>query len=119
LRFTLFTLDGEVVQVSLEGAICGRNEVEIEVTKHMDTRVVVGRLQVLSTYYRYHAYRPSRGSGPVLRYDCAHDHLHYHRFDSAGIQVRHDTLAFADMPRLDAVVREAVDLVREWDGASG
>jgi hypothetical protein len=115
LAFTLFTLHGAVRQVSLEGVICCSNDVDIEVTKYMDTRMSGRRLQVLSTYYRYHAYRPLKGGGPVLRYDCAHDHLHYHRFDPAGTQVRYDSLAFADMPRLDSVVREAVDLVRAWD----
>lgn len=118
LTFTKLTApDGSVRQVKLEGIVFCPEGVAVEVTKYMETRYVEGRLQVISTYYRYHAWRPGRSGEPLIRYDQAHDsdHPHYHRFDSAGEPLRYDDLTLETMPRLDAVVREAVDLARERD----
>ena len=83
----------------------------------MDVRVVDERLEVVSTYYRYHAWRPGRQGEPLIRYDQGHGDLqpHYHRFDNHGELLRYDELTFEEMPRLDAVIREAVDLARERD----
>ena len=118
LKFTrLTTVDGLVNQVVLEGVIYCSDGVAVEVAKFMDVRYVGGELQVLSTYYRYHAWRPGRSGEPLIRYDQGHEdpQPHYHRFDSEGGLVRYDELSFEAMPRLDAVVREAVDLARERD----
>lgn len=121
LSFTrLRGADGAVNQVLLEGVIYCACDVAIEVTKFMDADVSDGRLRVISTYYKYHAWRPGRSGESLIRYDQAHDarHPHYHRFDPKGHMVSYADLSLEQMPRLDAVVREAVDLAREWDGDS-
>jgi hypothetical protein len=113
----IIAADGSVAQVVLEGVIRCSDDVAIDVTKFMDVRRVDGRLEVISTYYRYQAWRPGRNGEPLLRYDQAHDSAqpHYHRFSETGALVRYDDLTLDSMPRLDAVVREAVDLARERD----
>lgn len=119
LRFTTYEQPGgRIVQVSLDGAIACADGVILMVTKYMDVRYSGQTPEVLSTYYRYHAMRAESGL-PVIRYDCGHDHLHYHRFGPDGREVRRDPLDLERMPRLDAVVREAVDLVRSWEQPAG
>lgn len=120
LNFTLLLGgDGAIAQVELRGVVHCSDAVSVDVTKFMDTRYVSGRLEVISTYYRYHAWRPGRDGEPLIRYDQGHDdpHPHYHRFDHRGELIRYDDLTFDTMPRLDAVIREAVDLARERDSA--
>jgi hypothetical protein len=119
LQFTKYERpDGRIEQVSLEASISCAAGVVLLVTKYMDVRYTDKTPEVLSTYYRYHAQRAATGQ-PVIRYDCGHEHLHYHRFDEDGHEIRRDPLPLQDMPRLDAVIREAVDLARSWDAPAG
>ncbi len=108
-------------EVLLEGFIYCADDVVIDVTKFMDARYANGRLEVISTYYRYHAWRPRRGGAALIRYDQGDGDTtqpHYHRFSRDGDLIRYDKLSLDGMPRLDAIVREAVDLAREWDSDS-
>lgn len=116
LAFRQITERGMVIQVALEGTITATDDVLLEVTKFMDTRENFGRLEVISTYYRYHALRPGRAGEPLLRYDQSHGFPHYHRFTRDGGTELYEVLTLDQMPRLDAVVREAEALARERDG---
>lgn len=106
--------DGRILQVRLEGSIECAPPVVVEVTKWMDVRYVSGVPEVLSTYYRYHAWRRDRRSRPVLRCDCAHGDAHIHRFDRFGGE-EHQSITLDEVPRLDDFVYEAVDISRGWD----
>lgn len=107
---------GRVIQITLEGVIRCASGVAIEITKHMDVRDDGdGELSVLSTYYRYHAWRPRQGGHSLIRYDQAHGQAHCHRFAANGEPDRHVMLTLDTMPRLDEVIREAVDIARAWD----
>ena len=120
LEFTILRgRNGRIDQVRLDGNVFCSDGVAVEVTKFMDTRELEGRLEVLSTYYRYHAWRPRHGGQSLIRYDQSHGYPHYHRFDRDGNTERHDELTLDTMPRLDAVIREAVELSRAWDAESG
>jgi Family of unknown function (DUF6516) len=120
LSFTrVVAADGRTIQILLEGMVYCSDGVAVDVTRYMDVRGATGLIEVISTYYRYHAWRPGRTGESLIRYDQAHDadHPHYHRFDRDGALVRYDDLTLEAMPRLDAVIREAVDLAREWDAS--
>ena len=74
-------------EVLLEGFIYCAGDVVIDVTKFMDARYANGRLEVISTYYRYHAWRPRRGGAALIRYDQGDGDTtqpHYHRFSRDG-----------------------------------
>lgn len=115
---TLIAASGAVEQVRLDGYLRCAGGVMLEVTKFMDTRHAADALEVLTTYYRYHAWRPGRDGELLLRYDQSHGRPHYHRFGRLGGVERYGELTLDTMPRLDAVVREAVELSRAWDKES-
>lgn len=106
---------GRPVQVRLDGVIHGAGGVAVEVTKFMDVRVDGPRIDVITTYYRYHAWRPGAPGESIVRYDQAHGVPHCHRFRRDGKVAEVVTLTLDAMPRLDEVVREAVDTARTWD----
>ena len=104
-------LAGTVVKVKLDGDIrCGVG-VRVRVLKWMDVRTgAAGRLEVLSTFYQYHAWQPARGrtrEQSLIRCDQAHGEPHRHRFDASGRAMACEELTIDTFPRLDAFVREA------------
>lgn len=108
--------DRSVKQVLLSGTVHCSNAVDIDVTKYMTARYEDGQLEVISTYYRYHAWRATPGSEPLVRYDPYQTgEPHYHRFGPDGEPLIYEVLTLDAMPRLDAVIREAVDLARAYD----
>lgn len=117
LTFTLsFDPTGQVVKVKLEGqAVCAYGA-RVRVLKWMDVRPRGDdRIEVLSTFYQYHAWRPARGrqrEQALLRCDQSHGEPHRHRFDSVGRQMGCEPLTLDTMPRLDAFIREA------WEAAA-
>lgn len=116
LVFTLLrSASGYVEQVRLDGIIHCADGVALDVTKFMDVRYESGRMEVISTYYRYHAWRPGASGESVVRYDQAHGQPHCHRFERDGRMSLQTQLTLDEMPRLDEVVREAVAIARGWD----
>lgn len=109
--------EGHIEQVRLDGVIHCSDGIAVEVTKFMDARQNGRRIEVISTYYRYHAWRPGGEGEFVLRYDQAHGEPHCHRFspDGEGLTA---SLTLDAMPRLDEVIRDAVDTVRAWAAGS-
>jgi len=107
---------GSIVQVRLSGLVTCYGGASIKVLKWMDTRPEDGGgIEVISVYYQYQAWQPAtfgRREQSLVRYDQAHGgRPHRHQFDARGQQLSHEPLTFDTMPRLDAVIREAVDLV--------
>lgn len=105
---------GNVVKVKLEGELrCGLG-VHIRVLKWMDARAIAGgRMEVVSTFYQYHAWQPARGrtrEQALIRCDQAHGEPHRHRFDAEGRAMGCEPLTMETFPRLDAFVREAWEL---------
>lgn len=120
LRFTeTVGAGGEALKIRLSGQIeCARG-VSVRVLKWMDVRRDArARLEVISRYYQYHAWRPARGrrrEQALVRYDQAHGGLHRHVFDTAGHEVRSEPMDLDSIPRLDAFIREAVEIASEID----
>jgi hypothetical protein len=105
---------GRVLEVRLEGRLRCANDVQLDVTKVMDARQGASGPEVITTYYRYHAHRGQDGT-PVVRYDQAHGGPHCHRYARDGSESAYFILTLDEMPRLDEVVREAVEIARRWD----
>ena len=112
LRFErLLAPNGDLEQMLLTGVVHCLSDVDVAVTKHMAVRWRERRLEVVSVHYRYHAWRVSNQLA-LIRYDHQQTvEPHYHRFGPDGEPVDFEVR----MPRLDAVIREAVDLARHYD----
>ena len=119
LVFTEVAEGRKLRQVHLEGEIVCALGVRVRVSKWLDVRQATDGVEVLSTFYQYHAWRPRAGrrrEQPLIRYDQAHEALHRHRFEPTGASLPPQALSLEAMPRLDAVVREAVEIAVHWGG---
>lgn len=113
--FEVFDTGRILRKVRLEGHVQCANDVQVRVLKWMDTRRGVREeIEVLTTFYQYHAWRPGhegRREQSLVRYDQAHgDSPHRHVFDSVGDEVGTEQITLDSMPRLDSVIREALAL---------
>lgn len=95
----------------------GRLECAHRVVLRIDTWLEVrrGRRNVVEVRTRsqsYHAWQRAAGDSrprDLLRYDDSHEgRLHRHFFDSSGDETDCQPIRREEMPRLDAVIREAL-----------
>ena len=101
---------GELVRVNLTGIVHCRGDVTVEVSKWLAVqRGSRNRVEVKTEFYLYHAHHEVSGARVALfRYDNAHGELHRHWFDQAGRETHVEDIPLETMPRMDAVLREAV-----------
>ena len=114
VAFEFFKFEGELVMV-MDGEICCRRGVILEVTKYFNTRRNrAGRLQVRCFSYRYNA--SIGGKHNVLRYDNGHelDEYHRHVFDVAtGGLLLMEYLTRNEFPLLSEVLDELARMFGE------
>lgn len=111
LTFTHTTGEsGELIRVNLAGIVDCRGDVTVEISKWLSVRRGLrNRVEVLTEFYLYHAQHEIGGRQmPLFRYDNAHGELHRHWFDQDGQETRVEDVPIETMPRMDAVLREAV-----------
>lgn len=120
LTFTEVRDGGRPQQVQVRGRIECANDVVVFVDKWLEVRRGrQGRNEVRAFSYSYHAWIWS-SRRQLLRYDSAHGlhALHRHRFDPHTGEEQVTAVSLKDLPTLDGVIREAVDLAVPADSTA-
>lgn len=106
----------KLVLVQLRGRVECVHGVVVSVYKRLEVRSPKkGQPEVCTRSYNYHAWIPAKKQD-LLRYDDAHGPLHRHIFDTAkGRETAMEAVALDDLPTLDEVIREAIELGRVID----
>jgi len=102
--------DKTLALVQLSGRVEASDDLLFKVKKRMAVRVAANlQVEVRTEAWEYHAW-VRRTRRDILRYDNAHGSLHKHSFDLLTGRESEAPIATADLPTLDEVIREAIDL---------
>jgi hypothetical protein len=104
--------DDALALVQLGGRIEAVDGILVKIKKRMAVRVAPNhQLEVKTEAWEYHAWI-RRTKRYLVRYDNAHGELHRHSFDLLTGHESQGAIAVEDLPTLDEVIREAIDLRR-------